>query len=87
MMRAPGQGGMHLAGGIYAVEFRHRDIHQHQIGFEFRNHLNGIAAVRRFTDHVQVWRGLQQRADARPHQGMVFHDKHIEDHTCSLRFS
>jgi hypothetical protein len=82
-----GQRDVNLPGGINAVQFRHGDIHQNQVGFKLLDHFDGIAAVGGFAYHIQIGGGLQQRTDSGSHQGMVFNDKHIQGHTFSLRFS
>jgi len=49
---------------LNAVQLRHGDIHNDDVGLKLRRKLNGFAAVRRFSDHLQVVLRLEDEAEA-----------------------
>lgn len=65
-------------GGLDAVEFRHRDIHENDIGPQLLANRNGVAAVRRFANN------LDSRTSAKEHpQGLAQNGMVISKHDAS----
>ena len=59
---------------VHAVHLRHHQVHEHDIGREVRREQRRLAPRSRLADHLEVTLGLQQRADALAHDGVVVHD-------------
>src|SRR5262245_17558922 len=65
-----------LPGGGQPVQHRHPDVHQHHVGSELAGEPGRLPPVARLPDHLQVRLAVQQRRQARPHQGLVVGDQH-----------
>ena len=61
---------------VDAVHLRHHQVHQDDIGREVRREQRRLAPRSCLADHLEVTLGLQQRADALAHDGVVVHDHH-----------
>ncbi len=53
---------------LNAVEVRHADVHQDDVGVELGRPPDGLEAVRRLADHVDVGLGREDRAQAAAHE-------------------
>ena len=58
----------------HAVHLRHHEVHQDDIGREVRREQRRLAARSRLADDLEAALGLEQRADALAHDGVVVHD-------------
>ena len=54
-----------------AVRAGHPDVHQDDVGALGPGQLDGLVAVDRLADHLDVVRGLEQHAEAGPDQRLV----------------
>ncbi len=61
--------------GLEAPEARHRDVHEDDVGRERACELDGLQAVGRFADHLDVVREAQQRAHALAHDRVVIREE------------
>ena len=61
------------------AHFRHDQIHQHHIRLETFHLLDGVLAVDRFADHLDILLLSQQGFDSPPYHGMVVHDHDFDD--------
>ena len=57
--------------GLNAVQLRHGDIHNHDIGQKSRGLLNGFAAVSDLADHLKIVLRVENHAKTAAHHGMV----------------
>jgi hypothetical protein len=65
-----------LTRGLDAVELRHGDVHEDNIGLELRCEGHGISAVFSLGDDPDVCLPLKQCAQALPYDGMILDDEH-----------
>jgi hypothetical protein len=63
--------GREAAGGFDAVELRHGDIHDDDIGPQAGGEFDGFAAVAGFAHNFEVGLGAQNHAEALPHYGVI----------------
>jgi hypothetical protein len=64
-----------LASGRQAVDARHADVHEHDVRHELGSQANGLLAVAGLADHLDVFLGIEQGPESRPHQGLVVGEK------------
>ena len=67
------------AARLDAVQDRHPDIHQHDVGVRASSELDGRCPVGRLADDCQVGLGLQDHAESDPDHLLVV-DQHHADH-------
>jgi hypothetical protein len=67
--------------GFEAVEPRHADVHDDQVGTETPGLFDGIPAVARFATDFDIRPGLQERSNASAHQLVIVGDEnsHLEE--------
>jgi hypothetical protein len=70
------------AGRREAVQHRHPDVHEHDVGVERPGLGHGGLAVRSVAHHEQVGLRGEQRTEALPHHRLVVRDQHL-DHSGS----
>jgi len=73
-----GRGFMNAAGGVHAVEKRHADIENGDVGFEFGGFFNGIAAINGFGADVPVIAGFEEGAQTGANDGVVIRDQNAK---------
>jgi hypothetical protein len=61
----------HPPGGLDPIQFRHRDIHHHDIGLQLVGELHRLAAVRRLADDLHIGLRAQYHFEALPHDGVI----------------
>ena len=61
----------HASGGLKAVDARHVEVHQNQVGFDLLRQADGVLTVAGLADHLQVVFQLQQVTHTPTHHGMV----------------
>ncbi len=70
-----GIGGEDLPRRLQAVEHRHGNVHEDDIGAEGQRHVHSLAARPRFADHGELAVGFQQRGQALADDGVVFREE------------
>lgn len=73
-------GGGDRGGGLDAVQFGHPDVHEHDVGIEVRHQRDGLRAVARLADDVDVVRVVQDHPQSGAHEGLVVGDDHPDRH-------
>ena len=66
--------------GVDAVQLRHRNVHQDNVGREFLSQLHGGAAIVGLTDNLHVRLEADHRRQAAPHQPLVLCEKNSDTH-------
>ena len=61
-------------GRLDAVHDRHPDVHEHHVGLCALGEGDRLGAVRRLADDIDVRLGLEDHAEAGPHQRLVVDD-------------
>ena len=69
-----------LAGGLDAVEVGHADVHQHDLGMQSPRCLDGLCAVARFCDHLEVRFGVQDDPEASADKLLIVGDQDADGH-------
>jgi len=69
-----------LEGGIQAVELRHADVDDREVGVLNVHQAHGLAAVGGFSSHDEP-RTFQQLPKALPHEHMVVGEHQADGHT------
>ena len=67
-----------LAGRRDPVELRHLQVHQDDVGAEPPGQVDGLSAVGRLADHVDVRLAGEQLLQAGPEHRVVVHDQHAD---------
>jgi hypothetical protein len=62
-----------LPGGLHAVQVRHAQVHEDDVGLERPALLDSLPTAPRLGHHPEVGLGLEQQAQAGPQQGVVVH--------------
>ena len=60
---------------LQAIQPRHRDVHQHDVGQMSPNQFERLPTVAGFGDDLDGFSLFQQRANARAHEGMIIDEK------------
>ena len=71
-------------GGCKAVHFRHADVHQHDVGSVLADGVDGLEAVARFGDDIDVGLVLEDHRKAATHEGLVVDDGDADGHVLSI---
>ena len=71
-----------LPGGLQPVHLGHLDVHEHDVRIELLRELDRLGAVPRLADDLEVGLGLEDQAEARPHELLVVGQQHAD---CSCR--
>src|SRR5215469_14452943 len=72
-----------LPGGLQAVEHRHADIHEDDVGAQLSDPGDGLLPVDGLADHLDVGLGVEQDGKARPHHALVVGHDHADRHGAS----
>ena len=64
-----------MPGGFEAVQARHDNVHQHNIGIEALGRLDGFAAVFDISDYIEFGLVLEQHAKRLAHHDMVIDEQ------------
>ena len=67
-------------GRLDAVDHRHADVHQHDVGPLAQHDLDRLGAVAGLADDVDVGRRAQQHAEPAAHQRLIVGDDHGDGH-------
>ena len=59
------------AGSLQSIQVRHGDVQHGDIGATLSSQRHGLAAIRRFTHHLDVALGVQQQVQPFPHDVMI----------------
>jgi len=70
-----GRSFMNAAGGVHAVEERHTDIENSDIGFEFGGFFDGITAIHGFGADMPAIAGFEEGAQAGANDGVIIRDQ------------
>jgi hypothetical protein len=65
-------------GGFDAVDSRHPDVHQHDVGCVLAGGSDGLLAVACLGDDLDVAGGLEHGFEPRPHHRLIVRDHHTE---------
>jgi hypothetical protein len=68
--------GEDLAGGHEAVQQRHPDVHQDDVGLPGPGQVHGLDAVGRFPDDIDAGLAGQNHPESGPDQPLVVSDQH-----------
>jgi hypothetical protein len=69
-----------LAGRGQAVEARHADVHQHDVGAQARGERHRLVTVGGLAHHLEVGLGAQDHAKARAHELLVVGEHDLDHH-------
>jgi hypothetical protein len=73
------------AGRLQPVEPRHLDVHEHDVGTPTERQVDGVEPVGRLAHDRDAGLGLEDRSEARAHEGLVVGDQH-RDRLTARRF-
>ena len=73
------------AGRGNAVELGHADVHEHDVGRQARDAVDGLVAVRRLADDLDVGVVLEHEPEARPYERLVVGDHDADAHRDACR--
>ena len=73
-------GGQDPPGGLEAVDHRHPDVHQHDVGARAAGGLDRLVAVPGLGHHVQVVLGVQDHPKPGADKGLVVGDQDAQAH-------
>ena len=71
------------AGRLEAVHHRHPDVHQHHVGVLAGGEGDGLGAVARLADDLDVGLAGEQHREAAAHEHLVVGDHHPDRHSAS----
>jgi hypothetical protein len=63
-------------GRLHAVEVRHLEVHEHDVGGHGVDHLDGLLTVSRLADHLDALVGLEELGESRSEEGLIVGDQH-----------
>ena len=63
-----------------AIHHRHQHVHQHDIRLELERHPDGLGAVRRFADHLQLSIQREEHAQPLAYHTVVIGDENADWH-------
>ena len=69
-----------LARGFDAVEKRHGDVQQHDVGSQFFRHLHGFASMFGFANHFNIALCFEEKPKAFPHHRVVVNQQDFYTH-------
>ena len=71
-----GQRGLDLGGGRDPVHHRHQEVHEHDVGLELRDELDGAPPVLGLADDLDVVEELEEPVQAAPDDRVVVDQQH-----------